>query len=386
MEPYKDDNDLAAELRALRPEPRPEFAAELDERAAAGFPRRSRPARSPLGGILARLRAAAAAAPGVLRPAPPRSRDRRRDRGRRERWIPIRPGRSPEPAPIVRTPRRSAPRTPAYRESSQGAAEELAEPSTRPQPPLAPPRVPGERRSSSANRPLRRQGRPPRGRTLGRDGARRRARRRRRRRGPGLRRGPRGRRDRPQLLGQRRRRGRCRRPLRPPDPGRQAQRRPRRLLRDRHRRLPPRGDRRHHRADGPHRRTPARLAGARSTACWSSSPAPTATKSGPRSKPSCGPSAATPPRCARRRRSWAGAPTSRGSRCGSRPAPARPRPTRTAAGASATPSTTPATSSASPPGSTIVGLAILAPLALIALLAWLANRARLRRARERALA
>jgi hypothetical protein len=37
-------------------------------------------------------------------------------------------------------------------------------------------------------------------------------------------------------------------------------------------------------------------------------------------------------------------------------------------------------------GVTIVGLAIVGPLALIALLAWLANRARLRRERERALA
>ncbi|HVD38466.1 MAG TPA: DUF4349 domain-containing protein [Solirubrobacterales bacterium] len=36
------DEKLAADLRALRPAPRPEFAAELDERAAAGFPRRSR--------------------------------------------------------------------------------------------------------------------------------------------------------------------------------------------------------------------------------------------------------------------------------------------------------------------------------------------------------
>jgi len=36
------DEQLAAELRALRPTPRPEFAAKLDERAAAGFPRRSR--------------------------------------------------------------------------------------------------------------------------------------------------------------------------------------------------------------------------------------------------------------------------------------------------------------------------------------------------------
>jgi Domain of unknown function (DUF4349) len=41
MKPFRDDADLAAELRALRPAPRPAFAAELDERAAAGFPRRS---------------------------------------------------------------------------------------------------------------------------------------------------------------------------------------------------------------------------------------------------------------------------------------------------------------------------------------------------------
>jgi hypothetical protein len=41
METPRDDQ-LAAELRAMRPTPRPEFAAKLDERAAAGFPRRSR--------------------------------------------------------------------------------------------------------------------------------------------------------------------------------------------------------------------------------------------------------------------------------------------------------------------------------------------------------
>lgn len=46
METPRDrDDQLAAELRALRPTPRPEFAAELDERAAAGFPRRSRLSR-----------------------------------------------------------------------------------------------------------------------------------------------------------------------------------------------------------------------------------------------------------------------------------------------------------------------------------------------------
>jgi hypothetical protein len=41
METPRDDQ-LAAELRAMRPTPRPEFAAKLDERAAAGFPRRTR--------------------------------------------------------------------------------------------------------------------------------------------------------------------------------------------------------------------------------------------------------------------------------------------------------------------------------------------------------
>ena len=40
MESSRDDK-LAATLSALRPAPRPAFAAELDERAAAGFPRRS---------------------------------------------------------------------------------------------------------------------------------------------------------------------------------------------------------------------------------------------------------------------------------------------------------------------------------------------------------
>jgi uncharacterized protein DUF4349 len=41
MEPLRDDQ-LIADLQALRPTPGPQFAAELDERAAAGFPRRSR--------------------------------------------------------------------------------------------------------------------------------------------------------------------------------------------------------------------------------------------------------------------------------------------------------------------------------------------------------
>jgi len=41
MESHRNEDPLAAELRALRPTPRPEFTAELDERAAAGFPRRT---------------------------------------------------------------------------------------------------------------------------------------------------------------------------------------------------------------------------------------------------------------------------------------------------------------------------------------------------------
>jgi hypothetical protein len=41
MQPNRDDQ-LIADLQALRPTPRPRFAAELDERAAASFPRRSR--------------------------------------------------------------------------------------------------------------------------------------------------------------------------------------------------------------------------------------------------------------------------------------------------------------------------------------------------------
>jgi hypothetical protein len=57
MERFKDDRDLIAELRALRPEPRQEFSAELDERAAAGFPRRSSRAGSPLANLFAQLRA-----------------------------------------------------------------------------------------------------------------------------------------------------------------------------------------------------------------------------------------------------------------------------------------------------------------------------------------
>ncbi|HEY1854195.1 MAG TPA: DUF4349 domain-containing protein [Solirubrobacterales bacterium] len=57
MKPFSEmgDSELAAALHSLRPEPSPAFATELDQRAAAGFPRRSRGRRSsPLAHLLAR--------------------------------------------------------------------------------------------------------------------------------------------------------------------------------------------------------------------------------------------------------------------------------------------------------------------------------------------
>lgn len=48
MEPSRDER-LFATLQSLRPEPEPAFAAELDERARAGFPRRPRASLQPLG-------------------------------------------------------------------------------------------------------------------------------------------------------------------------------------------------------------------------------------------------------------------------------------------------------------------------------------------------
>jgi hypothetical protein len=52
-----DDDTLLAELRELRPTPRPEFSAELDEWAAAGFPRRdSRASAGPFAKLADHLR------------------------------------------------------------------------------------------------------------------------------------------------------------------------------------------------------------------------------------------------------------------------------------------------------------------------------------------
>ncbi len=61
MDSPRDGFDMAAQLHALRPSPRPEFAAELDAQAAAGFPRPSGSSR----GALARIA-------DFFRDAPPR--------------------------------------------------------------------------------------------------------------------------------------------------------------------------------------------------------------------------------------------------------------------------------------------------------------------------
>jgi Domain of unknown function (DUF4349) len=58
MRPFRDETELAAALRELRPEPWPEFTAKLDARAAARFPRDSR-----WRAALARLRARIASTP-----------------------------------------------------------------------------------------------------------------------------------------------------------------------------------------------------------------------------------------------------------------------------------------------------------------------------------
>jgi hypothetical protein len=67
MEPRREETDLATELRALRPTPRPEFAADLDARAAAGFPTSEENVRQ--SGIAARLAAKIGRAPRWRVPA-----------------------------------------------------------------------------------------------------------------------------------------------------------------------------------------------------------------------------------------------------------------------------------------------------------------------------
>jgi hypothetical protein len=53
-----DDDTLLAELKEIRPTPRPEFTAELDERAAAGFPRRASASPNPFAALADRWHAA----------------------------------------------------------------------------------------------------------------------------------------------------------------------------------------------------------------------------------------------------------------------------------------------------------------------------------------
>ncbi len=66
-ETYRDDDEglaqLTTDLRAERPEVDPEFAAQLDAWAAAGFPRAERPGRTATPGAFERLRARVSATP-----------------------------------------------------------------------------------------------------------------------------------------------------------------------------------------------------------------------------------------------------------------------------------------------------------------------------------
>lgn len=57
MESPRNDVELSAALRALRPSPRAEFTAELDARVAAGFPPRGPRGHSPIRALAARIRA-----------------------------------------------------------------------------------------------------------------------------------------------------------------------------------------------------------------------------------------------------------------------------------------------------------------------------------------
>src|SRR5256885_13143561 len=56
MERSSDHNDLATALAEVRPAPRDAFADELDKGVAAGFPRRSPHAGSPLAGLVSWIR------------------------------------------------------------------------------------------------------------------------------------------------------------------------------------------------------------------------------------------------------------------------------------------------------------------------------------------
>src|SRR4051794_4333368 len=56
MERSREYDDIAAVLAELRPEPRPDFAAELDALVARGFQSSSRTHRSPVTPLVARLR------------------------------------------------------------------------------------------------------------------------------------------------------------------------------------------------------------------------------------------------------------------------------------------------------------------------------------------
>ena len=391
MEPFRDDNDLIAELRALRPDPAPGL-----RRRARRARRRGLPAALGALGVSARRALRTACERCARAPGCSRRRRLRSPRSSRRPWSSRSASRDlrlrlagPSHRDRLASPEGgsrqldSQPKPPAKRRrrSSGGVSErDQQQPSARPsgvRPRQA--RAPANA-SSDGTGPYASAGSPPRRRTLRRDRPRRRSRRGRRRRRQGLRRRPRRPRDRPQLLDPRRRRRRSRGQFELLIPSAKL------------------GDAlaafsgidevlsRHEATDditAPTvgvERTPAGLAGQGRRAAGTARRRPK--RDGER--------AAVEAELRAERRHAAAlrsqlttlqrrANLSRVSlriETGDRVA----RPTAAAAGESATPSTTPATSSPSPPASRSSASRSSAPLALIALLIWLANRAWARRA------
>ena len=385
METPRDDQ-LIADLRALRPTPRPEFAAELDQRAAAGFPRRSHWRWTPF----ERLRAVQprqTADPGGRR-GDPRDRGDHRAGGDAERAV-------PDEAQHRQGRRRHAQR--------DRVTTALSNSRSRCRSQAAAPKAAGEKRreqlthssaataagaaaeSNRCTRTTSTRAPPPRRRTHRRARPRRRTRGRRRRLRQGLRSRPRPRRHRHALLHPRGRSRRSRGPLRAADPERQARRRARRASRRSTRcaratrrptTSPPRPSATGELLQDSKARIDSLLAQLEAAETESEREAVEAelrherrhrSRLAPSSQHLAAPRRLLP-------RLWSG----------SRPAAPR-NPPAAAPGASTTRSTTPATSSPSPPRSTVVALAILGPIALIALLAWLTHRAWVRRERRRVL-
>ena len=387
MELHSEYPEIVAELEAMRPRPRPDFAAELDARVAAGFAIRGAPellvrsARAngssglswrrvagPVGALALVAIVVATAVISISESGPAAG---ERATRRSPRRLP-RDRAQPAPSDSGANLNEFSQKRPAGGRLLGGdASDGLA---TR-QP----------RRRSRSYRPLRRTEQGPRHRTLGPGHARRRSRRRplggvgdvlatvHAYDGIVLRSSVRTRRE-----------GRRRRLLRPPDPEREARRRARRLLGHRAGQLPLRRLGRRHGADDRARGTGAGLAGEDREPARRARRArrPTAERE----------SVEAELRSERNRlarvRSQAqlrcnGAPTSPGSRCGSSPTPTPALGRRRRLGSRRRARRRRHGSSRIAAGVTLIALAVLAPIALILLLA-LGRAARLGPALARA--